>query len=207
MSGAGSWLAHRRSAAAARFERVGLRTRIVAVLVALLLMACAVVALVSVVALRRFLFDRLDQQLAAAGARYAVSLEHAADHDRDDSQFASVIGQPAGTLGARVAGGKVTALGIVGGGTVSTSSPARTALANLTPTRRPHSLTVPSLGEYRVMVTPGQDNDLLITGLPERSVDDTVHRLAGIEAVVFAGALVPTAAAGVLCVRLSLRPL
>jgi two-component system OmpR family sensor kinase len=207
VSAAGRWLAHRRSAAAARFERVGLRTRIVAVLVVLLLMACAVVALVSLVALRRFLYSRLDQQLAAAGARYAVSLEHAADRDHDDSRFASVIGQPAGTLGARVAGGKVTALGIVGGSTVSATSPARTALAGVAPTRHPRSITIPSLGEYRIMVTPGQDNDLLITGLPEHSVEETIHRLAGIEAVVFAGALVLTAAAGVLCVRLSLRPL
>ena len=99
-----------------RVEQLSLRSRLVAVLLALLLISCAVVAVATSLALRRSLLDRLDQQLVAAGARYAASLEHPSDADADDSQFASVVGQPSGTLGARIHDGTVTAIGVVGAG-------------------------------------------------------------------------------------------
>jgi two-component system OmpR family sensor kinase len=53
----------------------------------------------------------------------------------------------------------------------------------------------------------GQDGDLLITGLPEHQVDDTIARLLLIEAIVFAAALVITGTVATISVRLSLRPL
>ncbi len=53
----------------------------------------------------------------------------------------------------------------------------------------------------------GQDGDLLITGLPEHPVDDTIARLLLIEASVFAVALVITGSIAAASVRLSLRPL
>jgi two-component system OmpR family sensor kinase len=178
----------------------------VALVLALLLVTCAVVGAVSVLALRGFLLNRLDQQLTAAGDRYAVALEHQSDADTDDSQFQSVVGQTAGTLGARVAAGKVTAAGVVGV-PGQPSGAGRTALARVAPARTPRTLRVPDLGEYRILATPGHDGDLLIVGLPERSVDETIGRLAAIEAVVFAGALLVTGAVGAVGVRRSLLPL
>ena len=56
-----------------------LRFQIVVVLVVLLTVSFAIVALVTAIALRTFLIQRLDQQLAAAGTRFSVSLEHPAD--------------------------------------------------------------------------------------------------------------------------------
>ncbi|MFF2198613.1 sensor histidine kinase, partial [Streptomyces sp. NPDC058157] len=53
----------------------------------------------------------------------------------------------------------------------------------------------------------GDDGDVLITGLPLRPVEETVHRLEAVEAVVFAVALVTAGCAAALWVRLSLRPL
>ena len=54
-------------------------------------------------------------QLVAAGDRFSVSLEHPNDRDAgDNAQFATVEGQSAGTLGARVINGQVTAAAIVG---------------------------------------------------------------------------------------------
>jgi two-component system OmpR family sensor kinase len=193
----------------ARLRHLTLRGRLVAVLLACLLASCVVVAAATTFALRRFLLDRLDQQLAAAGSRYAVSLEHAGDQDADDRDFVSVAGQPAGTLGARIAGGLVTAMGVVGapadapGGTAAS----RAALARLAPTRGPRTINVPDLGEYRVIVTPGRDGDVLVTGLPEHPVDETITRLLGIETVVFLGALLVSGIVAAVCVRLSLRPL
>lgn len=177
----------------------------VAVLLALLLTTCAVVAVVSAFALRRFLVDRLDEQLRAAGQRYSLSLEHPSDHDADNGQFESVIGQPSGTLGARAESGRVTAIGIVGPH-AGIDDDDRGALAHLRP-GGPRTIHLPHLGEYRVLATAGRDNDLLITGLPEHGVDETIGRLAVIEAIVFGIAVVVAGSAGAICVRLSLRPL
>ncbi|MCW2530039.1 MAG: sensor histidine kinase, partial [Pseudonocardiales bacterium] len=48
-----------------------LRTRLIVVLTALLALVCAVVGVVTVIALRGFLVNRLDAQLTAAGGRSA----------------------------------------------------------------------------------------------------------------------------------------
>jgi two-component system, OmpR family, sensor kinase len=191
-----------------------LRFQIVALLVTLLVVSFIAVGGVTAFALRGFLLQRLDQQLTAAGDRYSVSLEHPDDHDADNdtSQIGTVQGQAAGTLGARVLDGKVTAAEIVPhdaddatGPTVTSS--ARRVLAGLRKTGHPRTIHLPHLGEYRITVLTGDDGDLLITGLPEHPVDDTIARLLLIEASVFAVALVITGSIGAASVRLSLRPL
>ena len=122
-----------------RFRHVTLRGRLVAVLLACLLVSCVVVAAATSFALRRFLVDRLDQQLAAAGTRYVVSLEHPGDGDADDRDFRQVVGQAGGTLGARAIGGTVTAMDVVGAPPEKArgSAAARAALGRLAVTRGP----------------------------------------------------------------------
>ena len=196
-----------RTAIAQRAARVSLRTRLVAVLVSLLLVTCAVVAFVSLLLLHNFLQSRLDQQLAQAGQRFALSLEHPSpDHDPDDALFGSVVGQPVGTLGARAVGGTVTAAAVVGRPGRLTHDD-REALARLAASSSPHTVRLPDLGEYRVSVTAGRDGDLLITGLPEGALDETIRRLAAIETTVFGIAVVVAVMAGAVAVRWSLRPL
>ena len=192
-----------------RVSRLSLRSRLVAVLLTLLLISCAVVAVATSLALRSSLLDRLDQQLVAAGARYVASLENPSDADADDSQFASVVGQPSGTLGARTLHGTVTAIGVVGAGSENPAPSARdrAALAGLSVTGKPTTVRLPDLGKYRVIVAAGSAGDLLVTGLPQHEVDETVYRLAWIEGIVFVAALFVTGLAGAVCVRLSLRPL
>jgi two-component system OmpR family sensor kinase len=106
-----------RATLAARLHRVTLRRRLIAILLALLLVSCAVVAVATALLLHAYLLTKLDQQLAAAGTRYSVALEHAGDGDVDDARFDSVLGQPSGTLGARILSGRITAIGLIGGGT------------------------------------------------------------------------------------------
>jgi two-component system OmpR family sensor kinase len=192
-----------------RLRQMSLRRRLVIVLLALLLLSCLLVAAVTSILMRRFLLERLDQQLSAAGSRFAISLEHPGDGDADDAQLDSVAGQAAGTLGARVVDGKVTAISVVAKGseTAPPSPKDRTTIANLTVSPRPRSIHLADLGEYRVLVNTGQDGDVLVTGLPQEDVDDTIGQLIAIEASVFAAALLFTGIAGALCVRLSLRPL
>jgi two-component system OmpR family sensor kinase len=187
---------------------MSLRVRLTALLVSLLLASCAILAVVSTLALHAYLVQRLDQQLVAAGNRYAVSLEHPTDHDDDDNNFSSVLGQATGTLGARVAGGVVTAAGIVTGESTTrgVSAADRSVIARL-PVGGARDVRLPSLGEYRVIVSAGRDSDLQVTGLPTRGVDQTIGRMAAIEAIVVAVAVLLTAIAGVICVGLALRPL
>lgn len=193
----------------ARLRHVTLRGRLVAVLLACLLVCCGAVAAATTLALRGFLLNRLDQQLADAGNRYAVTLEHGGDGDGDDDDFGSVVGQATGTLGARVLGGTVTAFGIVGAPSAEArgTAAAREQVARLSASSTPRTVDLSGLGDYRLIASPGQDGDLLVTGLPEHPVDETIARLLIIEATVFAGALAISAVVAAQAVRRSLRPL
>ena len=200
-----------------RPRRPRLGTQLVALVLALLAVSFALVAVVTAVALHDFLLQRLDEQLQAAGDRFSVGLEHPDDdHDADDrdvsdQQLNSVAGQAVGTLGARVKGGVVTAAAVVGHDsddpTTKPGSAVSARLATLAVAAGPRTIHLPGLGPYRVLVQNGDDGDVLITGLPERPVDDTIERLVRIEAVVFGGAAVLVGVTGALFVRLSLRPL
>jgi two-component system OmpR family sensor kinase len=183
-----------------------LRSKLVLVLLALLSLGSLLVAAGTSFALRDFLIKRLDQQLAAAGNRYSVSLEHPSDGDADDAAFGGVTGQATGTLGARVAGGRVTAAEIVGRKDDPTAA-AKTVLARLHPSRAAHTIELPGVGTYRVLVSSGNDGDTLITGLPEETVDDTIRRLLVIELVGFLVVLAVIGVSTAVSVRLTLRPL
>lgn len=188
--------------------RLSLRSRLVAVLLILLTASCALVATVTFLALHRFLIDRLDQQLAAAGNRFSLSLDHPSDSDADDGKLGSVAGQAAGTLAARIRNGVVTAIDVVARDEhPPPSARDRAAVAALPLSPGPRSVRLPDLGTYRVLVTARADGDILVTGLPLDQVGDITGRLVAIEAVVFAAALVVTGLAGAFLVRLSLRPL
>ncbi|WP_369186057.1 ATP-binding protein [Streptomyces sp. Y1] len=208
-----------------------LRARLIAGVLALLLLTCGGVSLATAELLRHFLVGRLDQQLAQAGARYAASLEHAAGAPgtgipapgRPDAG-ADTRAQAPGTFGARLLDGRVTAAGVVDGDAddaevASGDRPADTDdkvaltavdgrhLAALPPDGSAHGVRLSALGGYRVRAAAGRDGDVLVTGLPTGPVDATVHKLVMVELLVFGVALAATGIAGTLWVRLSLRPL
>jgi two-component system, OmpR family, sensor kinase len=187
--------------------RQPLRVRLIALLVALLLIVCATVGVVTALALRDFLVKRLDQQLAAAGTRYAAALEHD-DRDSDNAETGT-LGQAVGTLGARSLQGSVTSMGVVSDtGTHASITPADEAvIGRLQPSSSNRSVDLPTLGEYRLQVRAGRDGDVLVTGLPLHGVEETVHRLEMIEALVFVVVLAITGIIGIIAVRWTLRPL
>ncbi len=193
-----------------RWREWRLRTRIVAVVLVLVTVAFALVAVVTAAQLNGFLLDRLDQQLSDAGGRYAQSLEHA-DADRDDARQFDVPGQSAGTLGARVKNGVVTAARVIAhdadDGRPQPSAADRAVLARLRPARGPRTRDLPGLGPYRLLAQRGADGDVLVTGLPLHPIEETIHRLIAIEAVVFGGTLLAVGLGVLVSVRLSLRPL
>lgn len=185
-----------------------LRSQLTAGLVVLLALACLAVGVTTVVALEGFLVSRLDQQLSASAGRFAVSLEHESRPDADNRP--DTRGQSEGTLGARLLRGTPTQAAVVrdrSDAAVPLSADDRRALAALPTDGSGHGIRLSALGRYRVNAVVGDDHDVLITGLPLRPVEETVHRLVAVEAVVFGGALLVTGVLGVLWVRLSLRPL
>jgi two-component system OmpR family sensor kinase len=192
-----------------RIHGRSLRYQIIAVMLILLSVSFLAVGAVTAVALRTFLVERLDQQLAAAGNRFSVSLEHPSDHDDDNvDELSATEGQAAGTLGARVLHRQVTAIDIIGHATDRLVSARDTQqVAGLQPTSKPRTVHFQDLGDYRVTVSAGLDGDVLVTGLPVHPVDETIGRLLVIEASVFGAALLLAGIAAFIGVRLSLRPL
>ena len=187
--------------------RQSLRRRLTALLIALLLVGCAAIGIATTLAVRSFLLTRLDQQLQQAGQRYATALEHS-DGDADNAET-STIGQPIGTLGARTLNGTVTAIGVISESSkpVQISAADRAAVSSLKPSGRNRTVELPTLGKYRLEVSAGQDGDTLVTGLPLRVVDDTLHRVVLAETVVFVVVVALIGIIGGVAVRLSLRPL
>ncbi|MGW6483918.1 sensor histidine kinase [Streptomyces sp. NPDC055059] len=185
-----------------------LRGQLTAGLVSLLALACLAVGITTALALRGFLMGRLDEQLTAYGGRFAASLEREAEPDADNRP--DTRGQADSTFGARLLNGSVTQAAVVDEAAdrpVQLTSGDRRALAGVPVDGNGHSIRLSALGKYRVTAVHGDDQDILITGLPLHPVEETVHRLEAVEAVLFGAALVATGTAAALWVRISLRPL
>ena len=189
-----------------------LRARLISGVLVLLALACAAVGTATTVALHGFLVSKVDQQLVQAGAHYAESLEHPDSGDGPGDTRA----QSVGTFGARLAGGRLTEAAIVDGDADDADGKADSVTLTAGELRQVkrlpvdgsiHDLRLHEAGEYRVRAVAGRDGDILITGMPLVGVEEAVHRLEAIEAVVFAAALAVTGVAGAVWVRLSLRPL
>lgn len=196
-----------------------LRGRLTAGLVALLAVACALVGLVTYVALRGFLYGQLGQQLTSASDRYVdcVHKHGPAGPPPAPSQNGypqplpqcgnQIAGQAAGTFSALLAKDTVTSASI-NSGTCRLSAADGTVLAQLPATGHAVSRDLPSAGgEYLLTAVRGQDGDKLVTGLPLANLQSTLRGVEITEAVVFALALLLAGVAGTGWVWLSLRPL
>lgn len=185
-----------------------LRARLTAGLLVLLALSCLAVGIATATALDRFLMGRLDEQLTASGGRFPASLEHERRHDADDRP--DTRGQAPGTFGARLFGRTVTQAAVVRDSSdepVPLDAADRRALAALPPDGRARSLDLSGLEEYRVMAVRGDDGDVLVTGLPLRPAEETLHRVILVEAIVFAAVLAAAGIAAAAWVGLALRPL
>ncbi|WP_222869223.1 sensor histidine kinase [Actinomadura chibensis] len=182
--------------------------RLTAGLVLLLALSCLAVGIATTTALGRFLVGRLDDQLTASGGRFPASLEHERPKDADNGP--DTRGQASGTFGARLFGRKVTEAAVIRGDSdraVPLTVADRRALADLPADGRGRSLSLSALDDYRMAAVPGDDGDVLITGLPLQPAEDTLHRVVLVEVVVFAVVLAAAGVAAAVMVRLTLRPL
>jgi two-component system, OmpR family, sensor kinase len=196
-----------------------LRTRLIAGELVLLALSCMAIAITTNITLNGFLIDRLDQNLASAGSRLDVSLEHPGGPGSPDVPSApggepGVQGQAVGTLAVRIIDGSIAQAvvirddaGQVGLRNVTLSPADRSLLLNVSSDGRPISGRLSSLGDYRLRAARSQDGDIHITGLALGDLESTLHRLEATELIVFTAALLLTGLAGAGWVRLSLRPL
>ncbi|GAA1376191.1 sensor histidine kinase [Streptomyces beijiangensis] len=185
-----------------------LRGQLTAGLVTLLALACLAVGITTALALQGFLIGRVDDQLTASGGKFAASLEHEARPDGDNRP--DTRGQAESTFGARLLDGAVTQVAVVddqSDRSVTLTAEDRRILVGVRTDGQGHTIRLSELGAYRAMAVRGDDGDILITGLPLHPVEETVHRIEAVEAVLFGGTLLVTGIAGALWVRISLRPL
>jgi two-component system OmpR family sensor kinase len=198
-----------------RPARWSLRSKLLVLLVTLLALVCVVVGVATALLLRGFLVGRLDSQLVSAGGR-SVMAGGGPPGGPDDggaqdtgAQFLLAPGQAAGTLGARISGGAVTAAGVLGNDGSLKLLPGSVAsvLATVPVDGHVHTVDISGQGDYRVLATMTANGDALITGLPLSDLNRTLNRLIMIEIAVAVAALLVATAAGFLIVRRTLKPL
>ncbi|WP_382307900.1 sensor histidine kinase [Herbiconiux sp. UC225_62] len=200
------------------------RTLILSVL-GLIALAGLVIGVVSTIALNGFLLDRLDSQVQEASDRTVFSLTTQAQSA--GPQPGITLGQAAGTVVAVVSGGVATngyvlddagqlqqlttaqlaALDSVAGSGNAVTAPADGGAVTLA-RPDPVSVTIDGLGAYRVEGrTVTSAGDIVVTGLPLADVNGTVSQLVIVIVLVTAGAMALAGVAGLLLIRLALRPL
>jgi two-component system OmpR family sensor kinase len=179
---------------------------LLAVLLALLSVVSLVIGVVSVVALRSYLIDQLDQKLGAASERTRNAIEGPIN-----AQFGLFgPGQTEGTIIARIRDGRFVSVPLVltTGGQSGQVPGKPSVLLDVPADRHQHTRDLAGdLGHYRVQATRVSDGSIAVTGLPMNNVEDTVFRLAAIITAVTVAGLALAAAAGAAIVRLTLRPL
>ncbi|ROP61120.1 cell wall metabolism sensor histidine kinase WalK [Curtobacterium sp. ZW137] len=200
-----------------------LRWRIVGAVALLLVLTNVVVGVVTVVAYRGYLVDRLDAELSTAANRTlgpgdgtppgapsgsSGSSGSAADRPDPSNAFIGAPGQAAGTVvaiyrdGSSVLAGYTDATGEQHGLTAAQKA----TLAAVDSDGVPVTVTLGSLGSYRAQAI-GSDGDVYVTALPLGDLRASIVRLVAVIGSVTLVGLLVAVWAGAMLVRRSLRPL
>ncbi|MCQ9164991.1 cell wall metabolism sensor histidine kinase WalK [Arthrobacter sp. STN4] len=198
--------------AAARLARPGrwhLRTRLVAVLLALLTVICVLVGMISYSAMSVSLNSQLDSQLAQASARshdFNLSTPSGPPGTRPDPLNARGTG--AGQLNAIISGGYLVTGGILSPtGTRQQLTNNDAQLLAALPTSGTMADASLSIGNYRLQAVPLSNGGVLITGLPLGAVERTLAKLVLTIILVSLTGLIVLGLAGTMIVRRSMAPL
>jgi two-component system OmpR family sensor kinase len=193
-----------------RFAGWSLRTRLLAAILVLLALVLLVIGVASTLALRQFLIEQLDDQVSAAASR-------AADGPHGPPQGHDLFppGTATGTVGARIAGGRVEQAAVLdpiatdadAHGQLPLSAAQQSVLLALPVDGTARTRVLGDLGEYRMVAKTTPRGEIQIAGLPLKGVRDTVSGLAAIEAAVAGAGLLVAGLASAGIVRVSLRPL
>ena len=179
---------------------VSLTSRLVITAVTLVAVVCLLSGALTVVAMRGFLMDRLDDDVR----QLPTSISSPDTHNHGP-----------GTLLARIPlesyapaqGGVLTD---VSGEFRGLSDVAADALVAVRRDGRPHTRRIPGFGSYRVVARSTDDHSgsaVLVSGLPTADVDSTLHNLVGWGALLTLLGVAVAGAVGVVVVRRQLQPL
>jgi len=203
---------------------MSLRARLLAGLLALSLAGMAAVAGGTYVALRSFLFDRVDQQLSIARRSVGRELSelsgpHAPLSAASDAQALKNLAPPDAFIELRDPAGHVQALAQTGPPADPSPAPRLPAVLHPPPASSalPRSTrdvqqfdtgAVSGTGRYRVQVSslPG-DQGVLVVAAPLDTVTSTLSRLIVVELVIAGVVLVLLASGAFWLLRAGLRPL
>ena len=200
-------------------------------LVVLLGAASIIVSVVTAQSLHDSLMSSLNTELQAATMRWQNCVfppqgRHT-DAYTDTDPAVNCYGQATGTFEAQLTGHTFSNLGVVPGGCQLSAADEATLLALPTtplpsggqhgpggqggpgaPGLPTHTVTLTSLdGDYLLTKVQASSDDILITGLPLATVDNTLNKVENTEHVVFAAVLLLAVVLGAGLIQVSLRPL
>ncbi|MGW3891674.1 sensor histidine kinase [Micromonospora chokoriensis] len=190
-----------------------LRTRLVFALLALLAVVSVAIGGITTVALRHFLIERLDAQLAPATTMRGDRPGRPAFPGNGPGVPS---GSPPGTVVAVITDGRVTSARTL------TDNPSGddpfpdeqavpvgdvAALAGLPVDAEPRTVDLGARGDYRAVARQYWDGRVRVVAIPLSGVQETVWWMVAAQAAVAAAGLLVAGAAGALIVRATLRPL
>ncbi len=188
-----------------------LRTRLVFALLALLALVSVAIGGLTTVALRHFLIDRLDAQLAPATGLRGDRPGRPAFPGNGP---AIPPGLPSGTVVAEIADGRVTSARTLTNSASDAFPDPRSvpvgevaALADLTVDTAPRTVDLGDRGDYRAVARQYWDGRVRVVAIPLAGVQEIVWRMVAAQLGVAAAGLIIAGAAGALIVRATLRPL
>ncbi|MEQ0560808.1 HAMP domain-containing sensor histidine kinase [Amycolatopsis sp. NEAU-NG30] len=206
-------MAARTSSPRPRRGRLSLRARLTGSVVVLLTVVCLIVGVVSEFALDVFLTRQVDQQLSAAAARsqmFAATSPRSDGGPPPDDAGRHPLGQNVGTVSGTFDGRQLVHNDSISehGQRMPLSAAQQAAMLAVPADGKPHTVSFPGLGDYRLMALPVPGTgEVVVTGLPLQPVDDTLLTVGIILFGVAAAGVVGAAFLGAFAVRRTLRPL
>ncbi|MGA7205231.1 MAG: HAMP domain-containing sensor histidine kinase [Specibacter sp.] len=199
-------------AAAVHLGRPGrwhLRTRLMAVMLALLTVICVLVGIISYSAMSMSLNSQLNSQLSQASSRshdFNLGAPSGSTCTRPDPLNARGTG--AGQLNAIICGGYLVTGGILSptGTRQQLTGTDAQLLAGL-PTNGTMTDESLSIGSYRLQAIAVPNSGILVTGLPLGAVERTLAKLVLTIVLVSLSGLILLGLAGSVIIRRSMRPL
>lgn len=191
-----------------------MRRRLAYGIAALVAGVCIALALVTTLASKEFLVDRLDADLDKSAERALAIVDvvpNRAVPPLDDPKPGP--GETVGTINVQVNGGDAQGFILADQDDPRPESLPQAAAADLSDVPRdgePHTVDVAGYGVYRALAltaADSDDTDAIVVALPMDSVGDTVTQLLAFEGILTAVAIGGAVLVGGRMVRRSLRPL
>lgn len=200
------------------FKKWTLRRRLTITMAGLLVVAALLIGVVSVLSLRAFLTERLDQQLNGAVNRTTMAVDsddlempsrrgHGGHDDRPNNAL-NAPGQSAGTVVAVVSEDGSTTAGILNDkGEVTAIAVGASKQLTQVSTSEPQTIHVDDAGDFRAIAIDADDGSKVIIALPMTEVNAATSQLLLVILLVTALGVGAIIIAGRLLIRFELRPL